>query len=1299
MVAVNQDEILGSFIPDVYISKITLSNAGSNGIIDDPHTDSERELESKKLAPDRGQDRPMTISIDLLVKEKYEEDIFSQWFEDKDLTKYVKIRVYQSRDINVTKAMSSAGDMLDLIDPNKTVDFSSLKWKVLASVSGLTTAKDLQGLLQTKTEFREVGLKKDNVGQDIELKRMIEVVDDNGNILKDIGYNVTFNISTSHPEHLAYFAVSYLDVVALAQDNGIDIDTLERGTYSGKIVSDVVINNSQAASTSYTFYDKTGQIWPGPVHLTDNGQWRTQREEKPSSIDLDRISVPNGKLQDFRNIDDIERLSLDFSFIENTLLNQQETKFLTKDRLEPARPQEYFSQMYSTIDRDGDSKFYFIVDYEKLVKDHILFGDLMTPSNAVLSNDIMSRSKIQSMRIIRKRVKTGELSRFGTSKTLSDFDSTLPPELVASSYQRGTTLVKFEDDKASLRESNTTLPREFRAFTGMDKMFGELTDGIYQYGVEIQIDDGSESYIRETINTLIVASNELKNYLLEATTPSMGSYIADNRDPHIDSARETAGTKGKTSGNFDTYTNRFTQYFIKKMKNQYGQSPAAPWIAPVATYLTVLDTFTSALKDYGTKSRFLNTITSYTSPYTGNPNGISKVIDLIENMIVRLESYVGRYETNDQKRATTGAPKDSTGKSLAVKRTFEVVKFFPTVIDSNRIVKGGIDYLSSEGLDNTSNHDGLRTLSSDEYLNRARLETLRFYDDPSPDINMTSNGNNITTNDKISNTELTFLTPVRADFGARSLVTLDGATAKVGSSSKNKVNRIALIPNEGNISKGAVFNEMRASLLGQATTTAPFDVKLNNDIPDSKINNKIGDSQKNQNSINDSLAAVMASNFSTSIVGIPLERTGEGSTNVQPKPIPSLPVAGTAKSNNTFEARQADYSDKTQEKAGINNFMMSFSTPFTKVAKDSLGLPPTPLNTTTEAKISILDGDFSLGKLSISDTGNKEDKIIQGLKDSVTENEVKELPNQLKSLILATGGTSKVKQDKALSVISTTYTEKADATAERELTYDMLVQVEFLSGFYTNRENKKPAILSPIWQKLTTESFNSFVGEEILCRLRKYENLSLGYASSISLPVDTYDEYFILKPNSEVSDLPNVLQESNASFDNILDRLRDVIPGVSFTEVDLPPSPFQTPKTPANDSRDRLNLFEPVIIGGTLISSLPTKLDIIQTDSTGIQKIKAFTLNSNIQVGPPTLGTSVGMTNITLSGLTTITVGSAMLADVMSTDMQLSNQSTEFVTNNTVEQKSLEDIVIEASAEEPKATSPVTFKTTTGRTK
>lgn len=1156
MTAVNQENLLGELVPDVYIRKITLESSGTPIVESNPHIDHDRERQPRK------EDNPdsLTVTIDLLMKEKLDNDLIGTWFANQDLSKYLEIKVFQSTDPKVTAILSAGSDFLDLIEPQKNVPVQDLKMKLAATVFEVGSADEVYKILEKKTAFRKQAANKQGVGVTPKITQYKETVDDDGNKVFNVSFQQRFEVKTANPEHLAYFAKTSLNLQALAQDFGIDFDSIGLKAMNGKIASDLVIDDFEIVNQSFTFLDVQGKIWTGFTHTLSNGQYRSGATETTDSFELTRMPVSNTKIQDFRDVKEIERLTLNFNAIENNFLNKNITKVLTNDNMDSERVPVYFSEMSLTRDKDGDAKFFFSVDFDKMIQDKAVFGRLFAAGNERLKMSMLKNTQIRSLRILRQRVKeNGSLNQLGSPCGIGVFDQNEALELISHSNEKSWkrfTSTKFSN--GTLKEIELVMEEKapmIRHFTGMDLSMSEVTDGMYRYVVELEIDDATVEFLIDKVRDLLDAKTSLQRYLSEASTPSMSKYLSEVRNPHIEHPSEFAGTQGNTSGAFDVASNRFTQNFIKTQQEKYKGKKRrnAPWVGPLAVYADVLDLFTDALKSTRNRQKLTKSLYSYTSPATGNPNGISTVISLIDRLITSLTDAIGVTITTSPRRydgfdtSTLQSPILNIGRTT--RSTFKITKSFEQLFDSNVVKNVGMDYLS-KGEDSTQNDDGLRIIDNSDFKSRVDLETLKYFKSPEPNIDMSFGGEQFTERDSIKATNFSFLSPSRIDFTNKSFILSEGdktlnseanlepgeSGVRTDSTKKDRVKRFIIRTDDGLVKREDVATEICTSIFYSNFLSSPATETVSRSIDKGLGKGRSanrGKKKNDKNKINEETIKKTLDNFTSAHSNIlikPIEvevvkDANDGFTTIKPIRPNQLPdksydlISPETDIISESKSQEEENSDVVfLEKASINQFYLSLVKPMMK----------TGINGVKGEEVTSLISSLNLRELKVVSTSGRPDALrtISGLKKVVTEDQIKRLPNQIKVLFLQSASQNIVRPSKILGLSSTDAVTKTKFAAMNSLDFEMIAQIEYLSGFNKN-EDGDVLIREPIWKILTAEKNEELVGKDILCRTRSYENSFLGVYPNKGMKTGIYDEYFILRPKTSGKNTIEIDSESS----------------------------------------------------------------------------------------------------------------------------------------------------------------------------
>jgi len=697
------------------------------------------------------------------------------WFSNQDFQKYLRFTVIQSTDPLATKILSTSNNAIQIANINSDNEAAVFLAELMgelkempefASIGGMAPAyseddiPELIELITNNTKVKYVSVAEHLMNNKSLLNQQYESTSSTGARIFDFTFRVKFEVPTKTPHHLSYFAVSTLDIDQLIEDFNLDAsDTHLFELMNGKVAADIIINNSNLVSKSFVFKGVDGNIWSGPVHEA-GGSWMTGTADSQNKSPVTKHEVENNKIQDFRDFDSMERLQLDFSVVQNSLFNENlPFKRLTNDNMDVQRTENYFSEIALTKDARGWCRLAFAMDYGKLIRDHTQYGALYSKTN---QDDLFNNVRIRSFTLKRRRVKREytTLNSLGSPTQRRDiFDIDEPDEII--SYAGESRPGKMESNRSKrgiIREMEIELDSdlgELRHFMGVDRTMRTTTDGFYQYGIEMEVEDNTKKLIREKIYSLARAKYWLDYYYNTAILPN----------------------------HFDPVSNRFTQEFIDKQYSKYGKSSgnnsliSSPWIRPLITYLSILSFFRKGEID----EKFAAALWKYTDPKSGNPRGIAMIQKLIENLMQRLSSAVG---INLVERRSRGVRADSDGNFVNPSsvvmpgkpsvKTFKIEYFFSQTYDSNLPKDMGYDYLSNGNLEREENNDGLRTISGPHYIKRAELETLKYFNSASPDIDMAVGSVMYTKGDSINNTRLTYLSPSNVSLGREGNISLLG---------------------------------------------------------------------------------------------------------------------------------------------------------------------------------------------------------------------------------------------------------------------------------------------------------------------------------------------------------------------------------------------------------------------------------------------------------------------------------------------------------------------------------------------
>jgi hypothetical protein len=740
------------------------------------------------------------------------------------------------------------------------------------------------------------------------------------------------------------------------------------------------------------------------------------------------------------------------------------------------------------------------------------------------------------MKILRRRIQKRTILNslgFQTEAGIL-FDRDEPMATIAYGYQNSSDNL-FEgsnNEIAGVREIGVTLGTEtdgLRFFTGIDRSMIDVTDGFYQYGVEVEIEDGTKKYINEIYSNLAASLIDLKKYYDMGTRLGMTKYIMEVQDPHIDSADETYAIFNNSTGNYEPISNRFTQKFIDEQRGLYLSSESeAPWVLPIMYYVQALTLLTPMGGFFDFVSRAISLV-KFTAPETGNPRSVLAVIQTIEKFLRRLEKLTtpsGGIRSRDSLINPTDVGSKTSGTAVETRKYMHW--FIDKTFDSNQLKDYGMDYLSQFEVDNYDkeaanekllNEPSLRVVGGEEYLQRVQKETLKFFNSTEPSLDLQVGNKFVSSEDSIDNSSFGFLSPSFCYLGGETKRFLDVNN----NNPKDKVQSYdyytlatAAIANY-NVRKGRVSFTPRK--------------QRNISKPAQKLRSEL---------------TSYFSNFGVSIQSS-LERTPVTGTDKQVS-ARKVSFIGTKErlQANIQEDRKIDPLEPEKVEGGTNSesntlreinpniTLLSMGNRIMATGYGNENLSPgertLSYNKTTEVDGYTFKTD-SIQFMNVRSDNNiidylssprKAKKVARLLGLGMDENLppsrlLKFMPNQLKSIMLSgvSNGSAKnllgdngigLNPDKeGVSFDPITDPQKAPFY---QINFALINKIEVLVGYSNNAMRVK----EPIWEVLTREKWNNSVGSFLICRIKGLKLPFLGIGKYKGLEFPKYDEHFLLRP-------------------------------------------------------------------------------------------------------------------------------------------------------------------------------------------
>jgi len=500
--------------------------------------------------------------------------------------------------------------------------------------------------------------------------------------------------------------------------------------------------------------------------------------------------VVDNRVQDFRVSYDVKKLRTDFSDIPNILVSPL-AKYDQKINEVSQKKTGNVSDIKLSRDSDGNCRFLFAMDYYRVIQEQTEFGGFYEKEK------ILPKAQIKEIKILRKRVNiVNSANSCGTAyEDFEDFDSQgeIPVVVVSGGEVRMGNFQNVFSEKGSLGEliiDDTDVINGVRYFTGTDKDIAKINQGYYQYGVEIQILDKTKELFSRYRQELIDARKMLEKYYNECSiVGSNGFYGGEssrneeqyvNDRPVINVAFPPSSVTGRgmprinreiispnaaspsdispqrlvPDGNYDPITDRFTKKFIDAQLRKYSSFHRSPLTKAIVVYGTKLALLTSISQE--DLSYLIKVFYRYIAPKTGNPTGVSLVIDAINSLINEMNNTLGEYiEDVGQNYNKASVTNSGVGGTLVGGRTLKLIsitKWFHNDVFNASIDKQiGVSYLIKEdetvGAGKTARKKedvGLLIIPGFEYESRIAAEMNKYLQS----VNATPTG-----------TEFSFLTP------------------------------------------------------------------------------------------------------------------------------------------------------------------------------------------------------------------------------------------------------------------------------------------------------------------------------------------------------------------------------------------------------------------------------------------------------------------------------------------------------------------------------------------------------------
>ena len=678
------------------------------------------------------------------VKDVLDSQGVGTWFNNDQIGNTLELVVIKAKTADVREFLSSKGVEYGIIasDPDLPSEKAKEIIRTFLTFRDGTTTDDKVSLMYDRvrdnTHVRKRGLNHDYLGSKDEIIESEKSAENETHVY----YDFEFPFSRLDNDILSGQSEGDLDISVFAfvktNNNEVqekfDFAFREGEYYHGDVSSEKIVSNNNFHNTSWIYRTATNNIFKGVVEDNGNGQVEGVRSNG-SRITLTREQIKNFKI--VNNRDKVSLKSFVISF-NNSPYKVIKGSNVTRDNMFDKQKPSYFSELSHTKNKLDNVVATFSVNKEELLTRNTLFGPLLSSMTNIKKQEIVDKCRFKS--VVIRRIRIADMSErvTGINTTKNEYaklDENEPDTIILSSGESTEgNFVEVNNSRAYFKEENvhTSSPQSsIKSFSFEDRTFRDITDGIYQYEVEIEMTDPVIDYMTERMESLNNEISRVSEYYHFSNSKKM--FYRDSKK-------------------------RFSNKFGQIVRAKYENSPASyPWVTSPAKYIDILTEFAPSIGT-GSKNKFLLNVFSSISPDTGNPEEINTFLNLMQTLSKKLEELSGLSSkpSISSGLSTQSVTSNQSSKNKGIK-THKQVHKFPLVVGSENRKNFGYEYLD------LGNGSGLKRINEVAYGERATEETEKFF--ASAEEVLSIEGSAF----PLSYKELSFLTPRKFINGNQSM--------------------------------------------------------------------------------------------------------------------------------------------------------------------------------------------------------------------------------------------------------------------------------------------------------------------------------------------------------------------------------------------------------------------------------------------------------------------------------------------------------------------------------------------------
>jgi hypothetical protein len=1038
--SLNEQTIIGEDLPTVYIDRI---------VVDDYVKDPKK---SQSL---------ITTNLNIFVKDATDGKL-SHWYNNpfsSILRSRIKICIAQVTKMDTLDAWSKiesaaqANAIFQDVD-SKLLDGTSLQYYNLNDLMGEQTLNSLT------ERYSEDGKE---LGTIYSFNKMINFPSS-----QNTPGNTEMSVLTQEQNYLSYFVFSFIT----PEGNNNEIITISNVTRQ-----DVKLAGKTPTRASvFLTDDQRGSIWTGPVHY-HNGDVRVNNQPfygymggsahgtTSNQPVLKRINVENNTVQDFVSLG---KLSANVASTEPTELKPLFESEINKNSL--------FSNMDMSRDSEGNCNFVFSINFNSLIKQKGLEGDILTNNSTVNIFDYIS---VESMKVFRRRVYGSPLSgeKANNTSTSKKFRPPKPPpsfnkyrmdkigdveqiqvktganyikqfskrysvdrtrELIVEAYEENGFFKISEstgDGISTLKKINNVFNEEntvnnFLTFTGTDNSVRKASNGFYQYEVQLNIRDERKKYFEDAAQTL---------------------------SKHIETLQKIISIHAISPDYYDTLADKFTVKFINDLSlngEQLIEISGDYWEEIPRDFLKIYDIVSKNLLSITDKQEISLTMKNILSPISGNSKGYLRIQRILEDLLNSVENNIlGSFAKKSDKgtKVKVFKGKSNGNSNNAFRKNIITNVIFQEYFNASFQPNFGNLFFDIDDTQLINSEPGVRFISYEDFNAYKNSETEKYYTSPNTNVAISKFPEASSFTDKMA---YSYFTPS---------VIYDKYNEP------QKYNKF--LSNENKSLNAVIDNLIKDKPENIAPSITSTETKKVSEIEEDRLNSK--------------LTNYFSSNFETSII---VEEESNQVTNYK-------------NDKNTKKANANDFGGVLKKDVAVQKSIIKKEKLGSSIFKKIFSRNITQKNRDSSVKVENFKPDVLVN--------------VDGINNSV----VAQLPNQIKALIVSqdqrnvadASPVSSIKSD-MLELINGDPFSNEETFMRAKYMFETIVKVEYLSGYEkisgTNQESPR----SPIWKTLDDNIFNDAKkqNKKLYCKIIPYssEVFNIQYDEEQSLPI--LEKYFFI---------------------------------------------------------------------------------------------------------------------------------------------------------------------------------------------